>query len=66
MYTEAIRSPFSNSNISYPGTYTHADRNSFTIAAWGNIDNDRYPDVWTINHANRLRNVMDDAWDKER
>ena len=41
-----------------------ATKDSFTIAACGNVDNDTTVDVWTIDDAKHLRNVMDDVWDK--
>lgn len=48
-------------NYSCPGTYTHATKDSFTIAACGNLDNDTTVDVWTIDDAKHLRNVVDDV-----
>ena len=44
-----------------PGIVTSADQISFTIAACGNLDNDATVDVWTIDDAKHLRNVVDDV-----
>jgi len=49
-----------------PDEFAHANKASFTIAACGNVDNDTFVDVWTIDDASHLRNVRDDAWDKKR
>lgn len=43
-----------------PEIVTRADKNSFTVAACGNIDNDATLDVWTINNAKQLINVIND------
>jgi type IV pilus assembly protein PilA len=45
---------------------TTATKDSFTVASCGNVDNDPTTDVWTIDDAKHLRNVMDDVWDKKR
>jgi type IV pilus assembly protein PilA len=42
-----------------PGVVTGATKDSFTIAACGNIDNDHPIDVWTIDDSKHLRNVID-------
>jgi type IV pilus assembly protein PilA len=44
-----------------PPIATHATKDSFTIAACGNIDNDTTLDEWTIDDAKHLRNVVDDV-----
>jgi len=46
-----------------PGIITGATRDSFTIAACGDIDNDGFMDVWTFDDAKHLKNVMDDVRD---
>lgn len=61
MNTEVFSPSSSYLSISCPGITTHADRNSFTIAACGNVDNDATIDVWTINDKKRLKNVIDDV-----
>ena len=60
MNTEAF-SPAVNDSPCPPGIVTSATRDSFTIAACGNIDNDATVDVWTIDDAKHLRNVVDDV-----
>ena len=45
----------------HPGIVTSATKDSFTVAACGNTDNDETIDVWTIDDANHLRNVVDDV-----
>ena len=55
-----IFSPVTN-NYHCPDIYTIADKDSFTIAACGNVDNDATVDVWTIDDAKHLRNVVDDV-----
>jgi hypothetical protein len=52
----------------YPGNYpcppevvTQANQNSFIVAACGNVDADSTVDVWTIDDAKHLRNVVDDV-----
>jgi type IV pilus assembly protein PilA len=44
-----------------PGIVTIATKDSFTIAACGNVDNDTTVDVWTIDDAKHLKNVIDDV-----
>jgi type IV pilus assembly protein PilA len=44
-----------------PAIATHATKDSFTIAACGNLDNDATLDEWTIDDAKHLRNVLDDV-----
>ena len=60
MNTEAF-SPAVNDSPCPPGIVTHADKDSFTVAACGNVDNDTTVDVWTINDAKKLKNVVDDV-----
>ncbi len=47
---------------------TRANRDSFTIAACGNIDQDEVLDVWTMNDSKTLENVIPDrrvdSWDQ--
>jgi type II secretory pathway pseudopilin PulG len=45
-----------------PPITTHATKDSFTIAACGNIDADATLDEWTIDDSKHLRNVVDDVW----
>ena len=59
MNTEVF-SPATN-DYHCPGEYAHADKDSFTTAACGNVDNDATVDVWTINDARKLKNVVDDV-----
>jgi len=54
-------SPAANDSPCPPGIKTNADEASFTIAACGNLDNDTTVDVWTIDDAKHLRNVVDDV-----
>jgi type IV pilus assembly protein PilA len=60
MNTEAF-SPATNDSPCPPGIVSTATKDSFTIAACGNVDNDATVDVWTINDAKKLRNVVDDV-----
>jgi hypothetical protein len=60
MNTEAF-SPAANDSPCPLGIITSATKDSFTIAACGNVDNDTTVDVWTINDAKHLRNVVDDV-----
>jgi hypothetical protein len=60
MNTEVF-SPATNDSPCPPGIYTSATKDSFTIAACGNVDNDTTVDVWTIDDARHLRNVVDDV-----
>ena len=46
---------------SCPTARSQATKDSFTIAACGNIDNDTTLDEWTIDDAKHLRNVVDDV-----
>jgi len=60
MNTEVF-SPAINDSPCPPGIATNATKDTFTIAACGNIDNDTTIDVWTIDDAKHLRNVVDDV-----
>ena len=60
MNIEAFSPPINDSTCP-PGIVTHADKDSFTVAACGNVDNDTTVDVWTINDAKKLKNVVDDV-----
>jgi Tfp pilus assembly protein PilE len=60
MNTEAF-SPATNDSSCPPGIVTTATKDSFTIAACGNVDNDMTVDVWTIDDAKHLRNVVGDV-----
>jgi hypothetical protein len=44
-----------------PVVVTGATKDHFTVAACGNIDNDTFIDVWTIDDANHLRNIANDV-----
>lgn len=44
-----------------PGVVSTATKDSFTVAACGNVDNDTTVDVWTINDRKQLRNIIDDV-----
>jgi type IV pilus assembly protein PilA len=59
MNTEAFSPAFNDSPC--PGDYSHADKDSFTIASCGNVDADTTVDVWTINDRKKLKNVVDDV-----
>jgi len=54
-------SPATNDSPCPPGIVTTATKDSFTIAACGNVDNDTTVDVWTINDSKKLKNVIDDV-----
>ena len=54
-------SPPTNDSPCPPGIVTSATKDSFTVAACGNVDNDTTVDVWTIDDAKHLRNVVDDV-----
>ena len=54
-------SPAVNDSPCPPGIVTAATKDSFTVAACGNIDNDTTVDVWTINDSKKLKNVIDDV-----
>jgi hypothetical protein len=43
-----------------PGIVTNVTKDGFTIAACGNVDNDTTVDVWTIDDAKHLKNVIND------
>ena len=60
MNTEAF-SPTSNDSPCPPGIVSSATKDSFTVAACGNIDRDAAVDVWTIDDAKHLKNVIDDV-----
>jgi len=60
MNTEAF-SPATNDSPCPPGIVTTATKDSFTIAACGNVDNDATIDVWTINDQKKLKNIVDDV-----
>jgi type II secretory pathway pseudopilin PulG len=60
MNTEAFSPAFRDSPCP-PGIITTATKDSFTIAACGNVDADTTTDVWTIDDAKHLRNVVDDV-----
>jgi type IV pilus assembly protein PilA len=60
MNTE-VYSPPTNDSPCPPGIITSATRDSFTIAACGNVDNDTIIDVWTINDAKHIHAVIDDV-----
>jgi type IV pilus assembly protein PilA len=60
MNTEVF-SPATNDSPCPPGIYTTANKDSFTVAACGNVDNDTTIDVWTINDQKKLKNVVDDV-----
>jgi type IV pilus assembly protein PilA len=47
-----------------PPIATKATKDSFTVAACANIDNDPFIDEWTINDKGELINAMDDVTDK--
>jgi len=47
-----------------PPIVTKATKDSFTVAACGNLDNDTFIDEWTINDQGELINVMNDLNDK--
>jgi len=44
-----------------PVAVTGATKDGFTVAACGNIDNDPFIDVWTVDDAYHLRNVANDV-----
>jgi len=58
---------FSPLGENYPGCtacpksliYTHADKDSFTVAACSNVDGDKYCNAWTIDDSKKLRLVLD-------
>ena len=55
---------FSGNWVNFPcpsGIITNANKNSFTIASCGNMDADSTVDVWTIDDAKHLKNVIDDV-----
>jgi type IV pilus assembly protein PilA len=54
-------SPPTNDSPCPPRIVTSATKDSFTIAACGNVDNDTTVDVWTVDDAKHLRNVVDDV-----
>lgn len=56
----AVFSPSVDGHPCPPEIVTRADKDSFTVAACGNIDNDATLDVWTINNAKQLINVIND------
>jgi competence protein ComGC len=60
MNTEAF-SPATNDSPCPPGIFTTATKDSFTVAACGNVDNDTTIDVWTINDQKKLKNIIDDV-----
>ena len=60
MNTEAFSPPVNDSPCP-PGIVTSATKDSFTIAACGNVDNDTTIDVWTIDDAKHLKNIIDDV-----
>jgi len=60
MNTEAF-SPVQNDFYCPPGIISTATKDSFTVAACGNVDADTTTDVWTIDDAKHLRNVIDDV-----
>jgi len=55
-------SPAGNDSPCPPGIVSTATKDSFTISSCGNVDNDTTVDVWTIDDAKHLRNVIDDVW----
>lgn len=42
------------------GVITNATKDSFTVAACGNLDKDSTLDVWTIDDQKHLRNIIND------
>jgi hypothetical protein len=62
MDTEFFRPPQRNSPCP-PEVKTITSKDSFTVAACGNLDSDSTIDVWTINDAGELTNIIDDVKD---
>ena len=60
MGTEVFSPPL-NDYPCPPGITTTATKDSFTVAACGNVDNDATVDVWTIDDRKKLKNVVDDV-----
>lgn len=55
---------FSSSYVDFPcpsGTVTSASKDKFTFASCTNLDGDLTIDVWTIDEAKHLKNVIDDV-----
>jgi len=56
-----VFSPSRNGVDCPPEILTSTTRDSFTVAACGNVDDDTTVDVWTIDDAKHLRNIVDDV-----